>query len=99
MQKSRVRRNPAHPLIDSRLTYPGNAHGFDVDAAPSATAVALAPMVQVWRALLAVHLPDKEGRCTACRWQTRSADRWPCNVYSLAAAARRVAAMRQGVDL
>jgi hypothetical protein len=53
-------------------------------------------MVQVWRALLAEHLPDWEGRCLACRWQTRSADRWPCNVYSLAAAAQRVAAACQG---
>jgi hypothetical protein len=66
------------------------------DVAPSAVAAALAPMVQVWRALLAEHLPDREGRCQACRWQTRSADRWPCNVYSLAAAAQRVAAACQG---
>lgn len=61
------------------------------DAPPSATAAALAPMWEVWQVLLAAHFPDREGRCTACRWQTRSADRWPCNVYSLAAAAQRVA--------
>jgi hypothetical protein len=60
-------------------------------AAPSTIAVALAPMVKVWSALLAEHVPDRDGRCTACRWQTRSADRWPCNVYDLAAAAQRVA--------
>lgn len=59
---------------------------------PSTIAVALAPMVQVWRALLAEHVPDRDGRCTACRWQTRSAERWPCNVHYLAAAAQRVAA-------
>jgi hypothetical protein len=65
----------------------------DVDPVPSATATALAPMVEAWRALLAVHVPDTEGRCSACRWQTRSADRWPCNVYLVAAAAERVASM------
>jgi hypothetical protein len=66
------------------------------DSAPSAIAAALTPMVQVWRALLAEHVPDREGRCFACRWQTRSADWWPCDVYLLAAAAQRVAATRQG---
>lgn len=58
------------------------------DAAPSATAAALAPMWEVWQVLLAKHVPDRDGRCLVCRWQTRSADRWPCNVYSLAAAAQ-----------
>jgi hypothetical protein len=48
-------------------------------------------MATVWQRLLTEHVPDRNGRCTACRWQTRSADRWPCNVYSLAAAAQRVA--------
>jgi hypothetical protein len=48
-------------------------------------------MVEVWQRLLAEHVPDRQGRCVSCRWQTRSADRWPCNVYSLAAAAQRVA--------
>jgi hypothetical protein len=65
--------------------------------APSSVAVALAPMVELWRALLTVHAPDREGRCSACRWQTRSADRWPCNVYDLAVAAQRVSAARQGL--
>jgi hypothetical protein len=59
--------------------------------APSSAATALAPMVEVWQRLLAEHVPDRQGRCVSCRWQTRSADRWPCNVYSLAAAAQRVA--------
>jgi hypothetical protein len=52
-------------------------------------------MEQVWRELLAEHVPDREGRCSACRWQTRPADRWPCNVYGVAAAAQRVASARQ----
>jgi hypothetical protein len=75
-----------------------NRTGSDgADAAPSTAAVALAPMVQVWSALLAAHVPDREGRCVACRWQTRAADKWPCGVYLLAAAAQRVAASRQGL--
>lgn len=61
------------------------------DPAPSAAATALAPMVKVWRALLAAYVPEREGRCTAIRWQTRAADKWPCGVYLLAAAAQRVA--------
>jgi hypothetical protein len=48
-------------------------------------------MVRVWRELLTAHVPDREGRCTACRWQTRSADQWPCGLYLVADAARRVA--------
>ncbi|MGH3586221.1 MAG: hypothetical protein ACRDQ0_07835 [Pseudonocardia sp.] len=62
---------------------------------PSTAAIALAPMVQVWTTLLAAHVPDREGRCVACRWQTRAADKWPCAVYLLSAAAQRVAAMSQ----
>jgi hypothetical protein len=61
---------------------------------PSAVAAALAPMVQVWERLLTEHVPDRQGRCMTCRWQTRSADRWPCGIYLLAAAAQRVAATR-----
>jgi hypothetical protein len=67
------------------------------DPAPSAAAIALAPMREVWQVLLATHVPDREGRCLACRWQTRAADQWPCNVYLVAAAAQRVAATRQGL--
>jgi hypothetical protein len=62
-----------------------------LQAAPNPTAAALAPMREVWQVLLATHVPDRDGRCMACRWQTRAADRWPCNVYLLAAAAQRVA--------
>lgn len=63
--------------------------------APSPMAIALAPMVEVWRALLAAHTPDESGqRCRTCQWQTHAADRWPCNIYVLAAAASRAATMR-----
>jgi hypothetical protein len=53
-------------------------------------------MPSVWEALLAAHVPDEEGRCKECRWQTRSADRWPCNVHDVAAAARDIAVQPQG---
>lgn len=64
------------------------------DDLPSPAAMALAPMTTVWRALLVEHTPDREVRCSACRWQTRVADRWPCGVYAVAAAAKRVAGGR-----
>jgi hypothetical protein len=65
--------------------------------APSPAAVALAPMAEVWQRLLAVHVPDRQGRCVACRWQTRAADRWPCAIHLLAAAAQRVATTTPGL--
>ena len=58
---------------------------------PSATAIALAPMVEVWQRLLTEHVPDRHGRCMSCQWQTRSADLWPCGVFSVASAAQRAA--------
>jgi hypothetical protein len=54
-------------------------------------AAALAPLVEVWQALLATHVKDWDGRCSGCRWQTRPADRWPCDLYLVAAAAQRLA--------
>ncbi|MGH8966007.1 MAG: hypothetical protein ACRDXB_11870 [Actinomycetes bacterium] len=69
------------------------------DEQASTIAMALAPLVEMWRTLLATHVPDREGRCTACRWQTRSADPWPCTVYDVAAAAQQVASRRRaGAD-
>ena len=62
-----------------------------VGVEPSAIAVALAQMPQVWRALLAEHVPDAQRRCSACRWQTRAADPWPCALYAVAEAAQRAA--------
>jgi hypothetical protein len=59
-------------------------------------AIALSSMTSVWESLLATHVPDAEGRCKECRWQTRAADRWPCSVHDVAAAARDVAAESQG---
>lgn len=66
------------------------------DAAPSPIAAALAPMRELWQVLLATHVPDRDGRCMACRWQTRSADRWPCDIHLSAAGAQRVATTLPG---
>jgi hypothetical protein len=85
-------------MVPPQRGLPMNSTGSDcADAAPSSTAVALAPMREVWQALLATHVPDRDERCMACRWQTRAADKWPCGVYLLAAAAQRVATSRQGL--
>jgi hypothetical protein len=80
----------AAPAVPS--TFDGDSvDAADVDRAPSSAATALAPMAEVWQRLLAEHVPDRQGRRVGCQWQTRSADRWPCNLYSLAAAAEQVA--------
>jgi hypothetical protein len=55
--------------------------------------------VDVWRALLVAHVKDRDGRCVACRWQTRPADPWPCDLYLLAVEARRLASMRPAPPL
>lgn len=65
-----------------------------MSARDAATAAALEPMEGVWRKLLAEHVEDGHGRCAACRWQTRAADRWPCNIHLLAAGAQRLARER-----
>ena len=65
----------------------------------SEIALALAAMPEVCDALLAAHVRASDGCCAKCRWQTRAADRWPCTVYSIAAAARAIAAEeRPGAD-
>lgn len=56
-----------------------------------ATAVELALMVEVWRALLREHQPDAAGRCRSCtRGGTGvTAVPWPCSLFALAEHARR----------
>jgi hypothetical protein len=84
---------PASPCCPSdALQVDGDSiDAGDVEPAPSSAATALAPMAEVWQRLLTEHVPDRQGRCVACKWQTRAADRWPCAVYDLAAAAQRAA--------
>lgn len=65
-------------------------------AQASSVAQVLAPMTGVWTRLLADHVADADDRCSACRWQTRAADAWPCDLYLIADAARRISAVSRG---
>ncbi len=56
----------------------------------------LAGMPGVWRRLLAAHVPDRLGRCAACRTAGGSGARWPCSLHSVAAEAQRLHALRLG---
>ena len=50
----------------------------------------MAGMPGVWRRLLAAHVPDRFGRCSACRTATGSGERWPCSLYRIATQAQRL---------
>ena len=55
-----------------------------------ATAIELAPMVDVWGRIMDEHVADDTGRCRAC---TRGgtgyrSEQWPCVLFSLAMQAR-----------
>jgi hypothetical protein len=53
-------------------------------------AAALAPMVDVWRRLLAQHVPDGAGCCCACTNGTgMPVVPWPCSLHEVADLARR----------
>jgi hypothetical protein len=54
-----------------------------------AAAAELAPMIEVWRQLLTVHVPDPRGRCQACTQGGTGipAARWPCGPRRIAEAA------------
>jgi hypothetical protein len=56
----------------------------------------MAGMPEVWRRLLAAHVPDRLGRCTACRNSSGSGERWPCSLHRIAADAQRVYGLRLG---
>ena len=47
-------------------------------------AAELAPMVDVWKRLLAQHVPDKAGRCIVCtKGGTGLPSRpWPCSIHA-----------------
>ena len=53
-------------------------------------AAALAADPAVVAALLAEHVDDGAGRCTACRHQRTGTPAWPCALAAAAAAARRL---------
>ena len=56
----------------------------------------LAGMPEVWRRLLAAHVPDRLERCTACRNSSGSGERWPCSLHRIADEARRLHGLRLG---
>ena len=50
----------------------------------------LAGMPGVWRRLLDAHVPDRLGRCTACRTAGGAGALWPCSLHAVATEARRL---------
>ncbi|HET6259903.1 hypothetical protein [Pseudonocardia sp.] len=56
----------------------------------------MAGMPEVWRRLLAAHVPDRMGRCTSCRTSSGSGERWPCSLHRIATDAERVYGLRLG---
>jgi hypothetical protein len=56
----------------------------------------MADMPEVWRRLLAAHVPDRLGRCTSCRTASGSGERWPCSLHQIASDARRLHELRLG---
>jgi hypothetical protein len=66
----------------------GEQNGDGPTALPMAEV--MAEMPGVWRRLLVAHVPDRFGRCSACRTATGSGERWPCSLHRIATQARRV---------
>ena len=54
-------------------------------------ALELAPMVDVWKRLLAQHVPDRAGRCVVCTKGGTGlpSTPWPCSIHGIAEMARR----------
>ena len=54
-------------------------------------AIELAPMVDVWKRLLAQHVPDRAGRCVVCTKGGTGLPSmpWPCSIHHIADMARR----------
>jgi hypothetical protein len=63
---------------------------------PGGIADVMAGMPEVWRRLLAAHVPDRLGRCTACRNSSGSGERWPCSLHHIASDARHLHGLRLG---
>jgi hypothetical protein len=61
-----------------------------------AVAAELASMPGMWRRLLAAHVPDRLGRCAACRTSGSAGALWPCTLHRVAADARRVHGLALG---
>lgn len=59
-------------------------------------AAVMADMPEVWRRLLAAHVPDRLGRCRACRNSSGSGELWPCSLHRIASEAERLYGLRLG---
>ena len=66
------------------------------DNEPSSMAVEMAGMPVVWRRLLVAHVPDRLGRCSACRTSSGSGERWPCSLRRIAEEAERIYGLELG---
>jgi hypothetical protein len=68
-------------------------HGDSDDGVPEGQRVAdeLAPMVEVWKRLLAQHVPDRTGCCRMCTKGGTGLHTtpWPCVIHWIADTARR----------
>ena len=51
-------------------------------------AAILADMPDMWRAILATHVPDQHGFCQACRDSSGAAAAWPCLTREVAEEAK-----------
>ena len=59
----------------------------------------MAGMPEVWRRLLAAHIPDRLGRCSGCRSASGPGERWPCSLHRIASDARRLHDQRLARDV
>lgn len=55
-----------------------------------AMAQVMSGMPDVWRRVLAEHVPDQGGRCQACRDEGGSSASWPCLTRQIAEQAKRI---------
>lgn len=70
------------------------------DGGPGSMADVMAGMPEVWRRLLAAYVPDRLGRCTACRNNASgSGERWPCSLHGIATEAQRLYGLRHGQEV
>ena len=73
---------------------PRDVREEDADTGPvqlRLCAAQLAPMVDVWEALIEQHTPNRSGRCVKCTEGGTGVPfvPWPCAVYGIAELARR----------
>lgn len=55
-----------------------------------AMAQVMSGMPDVWRRVLAEHVPDERGRCHACRDERGISAPWPCVTRGIAEQAKRI---------